>query len=779
HSVNIELNESVDLYKENITLSEEPSAREGSYRIMGFVKSGDLFVPDLIPYLWDVNNGHLVPIESDEDGAITLPAYDSIFRLIIEAPGYDPIWRDDIDLVANTYYGGLETTFEMSEVLKEEMRLTTIDLSGDITNPMIDTHWVLDANSNLYGFYNDFGNPRMQISDMFFSPGWNVVDEDDATMVEEALVSYGPAWLTTDDFLSVNDMGYSWNGTYTVDASGLEGSVFNTTHPVLDMTAHYEMVDDTDFKEGDDITVDIKELLDNEEIKVILPENYEVQGNFDEDMLEFAYGNAYEVLVKAPIEFTAKEAEGPEASLVILNAYEFYQVAVEDEEEVLKFIVGTEVNITLSAKGSRDPVGEIESYEWNIPANAVVITPEDEVDLSTFDEITVQFTNNRNSYHEITVTVRDRSDKADTASIMILPDSADPTIDDYSVIYEESEENVTYDGGYEVKEDLTLVFNASTAMDNGEIVDYIWVFGEDAYPLNGEVVFHAFSDPGQYNISLTLVDGAGNEYQFNRSANVSDTTDPMAVIKPFGEIMQGDEVELNGTQSYDPRTTGSLYEEMVSYEWTFVYDDEEQNVTLSGEVVYFTFEIPGDYLINLTVEDASGLTRWVEKPLLVLGPDLGVRGITFDPDENDDDFMEGEDVKIIIAYANDGLVDFNSTFTIRVEDNGKKIKEVEITPDAPIKAGDVVYYNFTYTLEKGSRLFKVYLDYNEDIPEQNEQNNEFEQTATVIGEGTIWHWWMLLILLGVILVIYVAYMKYTRGEWGYEPVVEWWNKRNA
>jgi len=784
YSMNILLDGMNSPYRENITLEKEPTTNEGSYRIMGQVKSGKAFVPYLEVHLWDDMNQHLVPITRTDDGAISIPAYNSTFGLLVEAENYEPLWMDDIDLTegsGNDHYGDQNTIYNMTPVENQEKKHTTVDLTvKGVDMPVMTTDWTLDANSDIWGSYNDFGTPRMQISDDFYTPGWEEAQEADVTMIEGKLVEYGPAYLSTGDFLLINDISLTWNKEYTVRTTGLNGSVFEAANPHIHMEANYTTSKDLDWEDGDDITVEIKSLLENEEVLIKLPSDYEIMGNYEDDEAVIEPGKAYEILVKdVPIEFTAKRSEKPEAKLYMVNSGDFYEV------EEKKYIVNLDENITLSGASSYDPVGEIEKYTWNLQG-AKLIEPEDPADLPDSEEVIIQFTKNQLKYLNVTLTVEDRSGLTSIDWIEILPDSMDPILPDpYTMRIEGTEENVTDT----VDEDVKVVFNATGAKDNdpndgsgpsGVIADYVWIFGDEGVPMNGEVVTYAFPDPGVYNISLKIVDAAGNDLDLeNRTLTVKDVTSPMAVIVPFGDVNQGDVVEFNGTQSYDSRTSGSLYDAILEYKWTFEYNDV--NRTLYGNVVNYTFEIPGEYIINLTVKDGANLTGWVEKPLMVRGPDLTVRDMIFsDPNEND--MNEGERTKISIVVANDGFVDCPKNWTIRVTDNGKGIKTE--TVENVISPGGLYYFNFSYELKKDEREFKVVLDWDEtggdgEVAEQNEDNNEFSTTVKVEPKEPWFHWWYLLILLAVILVIYVVYMKYTRGEWGYEPVVNWWNRRNA
>jgi PKD repeat protein len=651
---------------------------------------------------------------------------------------------------------------------------------------MMKTVWTMDANSRIYGTLNTFGNPRMQIAGTPFTADWFEVESSEVTSYASMMREFGPAWLTTEDFLKVNDMSYDASGYFSVDLEELEGSSLEYgANPVATMTTHY--TSDLVFKKGSDIKVEVFSILDEETIEIILPANYEILGEFG-DKAEFIDDNTSKIRVFEPIEFNAKEKERPEAKLRFVNSYDFYRV----EPDV--YIVKIDENITLTAEDSVDPVGSIEKYIWKNLPGSIVIWDEDkedfvameEMDLSTMEKFTFQFTANSNDFYNITLNVQDssmlRSEMVDW--IHLMPDNKAPTVEDYTMIYLETGENLTMEGEmYLADEDLEIEFNATSAKDgeNGVIVDYVWTFGDDTPAVNGDVVVHRFTDPGTFNVTLKIVDAVENEVELlnHTTIKVSDTTKPMSVIKPFPDTDQGDSVEMNASQSYDPRSTGNLEEDIVA--WTWTKRAEGQNWTVQEEfgtqkVFNYTFTEPGTYIINLTVTDKTGLTGYVEKILLVSGPDLQIMGVTFsDPDENN--LREKEETTLSIAYSNAGTVDINATWKIVIKDNTKVVKEHDVV--GVIKAGDTMYYNTTYELKAGARNFEVILDFDDVVKEMSDENNNFETSVDVKDAPSIIKWWYVAIALLIVLIGYVVYMKYTRGEWGYEPIQRWWERRNS
>ena len=68
---------------------------------------------------------------------------------------------------------------------------------------------------------------------------------------------------------------------------------------------------------------------------------------------------------------------------------------------------------------------------------------------------------------------------------------------------------------------LKVKFDASESYDpDGQIVSYYWVFGDGQTVNSGPVVTHVFTNPGAYNVKLTVTDDSGAEDTFITTVTV-------------------------------------------------------------------------------------------------------------------------------------------------------------------------------------------------------------------------------------------------------------------
>ncbi len=144
-----------------------------------------------------------------------------------------------------------------------------------------------------------------------------------------------------------------------------------------------------------------------------------------------------------------------------------------------------------------------------------------------------------------------------------------------------------------------ISFDASGSSDNVGIISYSWEF-DDGSTGSGETTTHSYTSAGDYTVTLTVTDSAGNSAEKTIQITVEeegqDTESPTADAGEDKTVEVGKEFTLDASDSSDN-------EGIASYEWEFGNGE-----TKSGEQVNYTYESIGNYTVTLTIEDAAGNT---------------------------------------------------------------------------------------------------------------------------------------------------------------------------
>ena len=155
----------------------------------------------------------------------------------------------------------------------------------------------------------------------------------------------------------------------------------------------------------------------------------------------------------------------------------------------------------------------------------------------------------------------------------------------------------------------TATFSAANSTDDGSIESYEWAFGDGANA-TGETVEHAYAEPGNYNVTLTVTDDAGNTDTTNRTIEVTvPTTPPAAAFTVDSSATAGENVTFDASESSDEN-------EIREYRWDFDGDGEIDAVT-ADPVIDHAFETTGDVEVTLTVVDETGATTTATRTVTV------------------------------------------------------------------------------------------------------------------------------------------------------------------
>jgi PKD repeat protein len=232
--------------------------------------------------------------------------------------------------------------------------------------------------------------------------------------------------------------------------------------------------------------------------------------------------------------------------------------------------------VKFDASGSHDPDGKIIKYLWNFG------------DGKTGKGITALHTYRNPGKYLVRLTVIDDSKTSTnhasdemTVKVNHLP-IADAGLDRVGIPGQE----FVFDGGSSVDPD-------------GRIIKYVWDFG-DGKAQTGTKVSHSYSNPGRYNVLLTVYDNFEKESDFGfDEAVVAINRPPVAVAGGDILVAPGEKVLFDGSRSYD--TDGKI----VFYRWDF--SDKKTTGKLMKKFqsakVRRSFDTSGTYSAILTVVD--------------------------------------------------------------------------------------------------------------------------------------------------------------------------------
>jgi len=247
--------------------------------------------------------------------------------------------------------------------------------------------------------------------------------------------------------------------------------------------------------------------------------------------------------------------------------------------------LGQNEHLTLDGTGSTDNEAVV-NWTWTISGpgdDRVLYGPTHEVSFTDA------------GYYTVVLTVFDDwGNNGSTSFTVTVVDTEPPVAVAGDDIVTDQGKNVDLDG--------------SASSDNVDIGLYLWTFTHDGKEVEktGPFVTFTFENPGEYIITLSVSDLMGNVGTDTVLVTVRDTTPPFADAGDDITVDQHTTVTFDGSASYDNA-------EMRFPRWTFVYDSEEQE--MMGLAPEFTFDLVGEYVVTLTVQDDAGRSPcWTSRP---------------------------------------------------------------------------------------------------------------------------------------------------------------------
>lgn len=225
--------------------------------------------------------------------------------------------------------------------------------------------------------------------------------------------------------------------------------------------------------------------------------------------------------------------------------------------------------ILFDGQSSSDPDGQIVSYEWQFLNGITRTGPTVSYAFSGAGTYVVflKVTDNAGGTHTVSKQVQVQGNQTPSANFIFSP--TNPRVGDI----------VSFDG------------NLSTDSD-GSITSYSWNFGNGSSG-QGAIFSTSYSQPGTYQVNLTVRDNDGGLGFSQQTIQVSGNESPVAefTFSPTTPLVN-QLVSFDGTGSYDP--DGSISQ----YQWDF-----GDGASASGATVSHRYQAPGSYQVALTVRD--------------------------------------------------------------------------------------------------------------------------------------------------------------------------------
>ncbi|MGB9135286.1 MAG: PKD domain-containing protein [Candidatus Bathyarchaeia archaeon] len=228
--------------------------------------------------------------------------------------------------------------------------------------------------------------------------------------------------------------------------------------------------------------------------------------------------------------------------------------------------------IQFNASNSYDSDGNIASYSWTFGdgATATGKTPTHAYALEGTYAVTLVVTDN------------DGAISSTSATKMVLNN---PPV----AAFTESAQSV-YTG-------KTINFDASNSYDpDGTIAGYFWSFGDGA-TASGTTVGHAYSNNGNFTVTLTVTDNDGSTDTATSVKTVLNKTPIASFTVSATQVYTGTTVNFDASESYD--SDGIV----VAYFWTF---GDGANAT--GMTASHAYADDGSYVTTLVATDDDGAT---------------------------------------------------------------------------------------------------------------------------------------------------------------------------
>lgn len=298
--------------------------------------------------------------------------------------------------------------------------------------------------------------------------------------------------------------------------------------------------------------------------------------------------HTYYVVVYDMVENSSRSPEAGTYTITVTDNNAPTAVAIASPQQVS---IGEAV--TFDASESSDNIG-IKDYSWDFD------------DGTTGSGMTTTYAYGYAGTFTATLTVTDNAGMTaiDIVNIMVIPNPNQPPVanagvDQTSIV----EEVVNFDG-------------SGSSDPEGDMLSYEWDFGDGSNG-SGVTTSHAYDIAGNYTVTLTVIDSAGNIDSDTLFVNVEQ---PEAETIHVGSIeMSSEKIKLRGWYVYATATitvvdsNGELVSDaVVSGTWSGLASNSDSRITVrSGQVTFDSNEVKninGEFTFTVTDIVKDGLT---------------------------------------------------------------------------------------------------------------------------------------------------------------------------
>jgi len=255
--------------------------------------------------------------------------------------------------------------------------------------------------------------------------------------------------------------------------------------------------------------------------------------------------------------------------------------------------------VEFSAAESVDPDGQVVLYEWDFDGDGEFeVRGDDKISVSReFTEVgtfvvklRVTGTNNDTNEVEKTITV-----SAPEESLRAV---------------------IASNEGFEGASPLKITLDGSNSYSKiGQIVRYEWKVSNEAKPVIGRRISRVFREPGEYAITLTVVNDLGNRSQTTEKIHVlADPTKTKLIVRTTPSRAKNGEVRGKVPLEVSFDASSSAISSPVEWAWDFDGDGQFDEF---GSTTSWVFRSAGNFSTKLKVTNSDGQWFAIEIPVVV------------------------------------------------------------------------------------------------------------------------------------------------------------------